>query len=112
MASSSDDCQRVGLTSSSAAGAASACRSESRTTPGRGGRGAQMQPTRLNGQNLTLKTFIEMGYAKPGATAGAALDLLDQEIAGGVRREPSDCFGPKVLPMCPAVLPAWNRELE
>jgi len=51
--------------------------------PGRGGRGGQMQPTRFQSMNLTLKTVIKMAYATPGAQPNAALNLLDQQVAGG-----------------------------
>ncbi len=55
----------------------------SNPSPGRGGRGGQFQPSRFTTTNITLKTLIKMAYAKPGATAGTATNLLDQEIAGG-----------------------------
>ncbi len=54
------------------------------TSPGPGGRGGgQFQPERYVAQNVTLKTLVKRAYARPGSAEATAIDLLDQQIAGG-----------------------------
>jgi uncharacterized protein (TIGR03435 family) len=52
-------------------------------TPGPGGRGGQMQPGRFAAQNVTLHTLLKVAYARPGSAPGSAINLLDQQVAGG-----------------------------
>jgi bla regulator protein blaR1 len=61
-------------------------------TPGRGGRGGQMQPGRFVAQNLTLKTILKRAYARAGSSPGGGIDLLDQQIAGGPEWLDADKF--------------------
>jgi uncharacterized protein (TIGR03435 family) len=59
---------------------------------GRGGRGGQLQPTRFQSPNVTLKTLVKMAYATQGAQPNSALNLLDQQIAGGPEWLDTDKF--------------------
>jgi uncharacterized protein (TIGR03435 family) len=55
----------------------------SNVTPGRGGRGGQMQPGRFQAPNVTLHTLLKVAYSRPGSAPGSTINLLDQQIAGG-----------------------------
>jgi bla regulator protein blaR1 len=56
----------------------------SNVTPGPGGRGGQMQPGRFAAQNITLQTLLKMAHARQGTQGpNSAINLLDQQIAGG-----------------------------
>ena len=52
-------------------------------TTGPGGRGGQMQPGRFAAQNITLQTLLKMAHARQGSQPNSAINLLDQQIAGG-----------------------------